>query len=173
MPPDALPFSDLSKVFPSATKPKPIQMQGSGGLKPRVLIADNDPVYTLTVFHFLVQAGYEVLVTEQGADAIAELRKADHPRVAILNSRLSGMEGIEICERMRDAEKNVYLMLTGDNPTTHEIVIAMERGADLLLSKSLPPEELLAHIKVGLRTTARHRVLIEKIEELMGMRPTP
>jgi len=170
---DALQFSDLAKVFPTPEgKPKPIPMVSSGGQKPRILIGDGDPVYTLTVFQHLVEAGYEVVVTEVGTDAIAELRKADHPPVAILDWKLPGMDGTEICERMRDAGKNVYLILTSAKPTTQEIVAGLEMGADLFLSKSLPPQELVAHVKVGVRIIHRQRALAHKLDELAGGRHT-
>ncbi len=161
----ALQFADLSKVFPVAdAKVKPIPMQSSGGSKPRILIGDDDPVYTLTIFEFLVKAGYEVMVTEVGTDAIAELRKADHPPVAILDSKMPGMSGLEICDRMRDAGKNAYLILSNATPTTQEIVAGLEAGADLYISKSMPPEELLAHINAGLRIVNRQRALAHDLE---------
>ncbi len=171
---NVLQFSDLAKVFPIAeTKPKPIQMQSSGGSKPRILIGDDDPVYTLTLFHFLAQAGYELVVAENGTDAITELRKADHPLVAILDWRMPGMDGVEICERMRDADKDVYLIVGSEQPTTSEIVAGLESGADLYVPKSIPPDELLAQVKVGLRIIGRQRALSQKLEELAVGRTTP
>ena len=171
---DALPFADLDKVFPDQEgKPKPLQMPGSGGIKLRVLIGDDDPVHTLTLFHCLAQAGYEVVVAETGTDAIAELRKADHPPVAILDGKLPGMNGREICARMRDVGKNIYLILTGENPTTQEIVAGLESGADLYLPKSIPPEEMLAHVKVGVRIVSRQQALALRIGELAADRLPP
>jgi len=171
---DALQFADLSKVFPIADgKPKPMQMASSGGSKARILIGDGDPVYTMTLFQFLAQAGYEVVVAENGHDAIAELRKTEHPPVAILDWQLPGMNGSEICERMREAEKNIYLILYREALTTPTIIDGLEKGADLFLQKSVPPEELLAHVKVGLRIVNRQRTLMQKIEELRGGRLTP
>lgn len=156
MPGDSLKFPDVSKIFPQSEqqKVKPLQMQTSGD-KPRVLLADDDPVHSLTVFHFLSQAGYQVIVAVTGTDAINELRKPDHPPVALLRATLPGMKGIEICERMRDAAKDVYLIVYNEAATTMEIVDGMERGADLYLSNSIPPEVLLAHVKAGTRLMGR------------------
>jgi DNA-binding response OmpR family regulator len=163
---DALQFTDLSKVFPTVeTKPKPIPMASSGEHKARILLGDSDPVFALAIFPPLVQDGYEVVVTESGQDAITELRKADHPPVAILDSTLAGMDGLQICERMRDAEKNVYIILINRTPTTADVVRGLEAGADLFVSKSIPPEELLAYVKVGLRTLDRSRARAQQPEE--------
>jgi DNA-binding response OmpR family regulator len=156
MPGESLKFPDVSKIFPQSEqqKVKPLQVQSLGD-RPRVLLADDDPVHSLTVFHFLSQAGYEVVVAVTGTDAINELRKMGHPPVAILRAKLPGMNGIEICQRMRDAAKDVYLIVYSEAPTAGEIVEGMERGADLYLSNSVLPEVLLAHVKVGTRLMGR------------------
>jgi len=154
---DALKFPDISKIFPEAEQPKvkPLQMQTFGD-KPRVLLGDDDPVHSLSVFQALAQAGYEVVLAVTGTDAISELRKADNPPVAILRSNLPGMSGIEICERMRDAAKEVYLVVYSEAPSSAEIVSGLESGADLLVPQSIPPAELIAHVKVGMRIVGRH-----------------
>jgi len=173
MPSEELKFVDFSKIFPIAERgPKPIQMPNSG-VKHRILIGDADPVYTLVLFESLVQAGYEAVVAATGTDAIAELRKADHPPVAILDCEMPGMDASEICQRMRDAGKDVYLILSSEKPTTQEIVSGLESGADLYLPKSILPQELLAHVKVGLRTVGRQRASAEKLQLTGGEWLTP
>ena len=170
MPSDELRFPEHKKVFlTSEGGIKPIQLPSSG-IKARVLIGYADPAYTLVIFQALGEAGYEVVVAVTGSDAIAELRKADHPALAILDCRMSGMEGTEICKRMRDAEKDVYLILTSEKPTTEEIVAGLESGADLHLPKAIPLEELLAHVKVGMRAI-RRQALSEELSKSTGDRP--
>lgn len=170
--PNAIPFTDLAKVFPGEKgTPKPLQMESSGGGKPRILLGEDDPIETLAIFQCLAEAGYEIVVATNGTDAVTELRKADHPPVAILERQLPGMSGLEICERMRDAGKHVYLILLATYPTTADIIAGLETGADLYLSKSIPPRELLAHVKVGQRIIERQRTLAQKVEELTGGRP--
>jgi DNA-binding response OmpR family regulator len=155
---DALKFPDISKIFPTSEqqKLKPLQVPISGD-RPRVLLADDDPVHSLTVFHFLSQAGYDVVVAVTGTDAIGELRKAEHPSVAILRAKLPGMSGTAICERMRDAAKEVYLIVCSESPTAAEIIAGLEGGADLYVPNTIAPEILLAHVKVGMRVIGRHQ----------------
>ncbi|MEP6669464.1 MAG: response regulator [Chthoniobacter sp.] len=168
---ESLKFPDVSKIFPQAelNKVKPLQVAISGD-HPRVLLAEDDPVHSLTLFHFLSQAGYEVVVAVTGPDAITELRKADHPPVAILRAELPGMKGVEICQRMSDAGKNLFLILYSEQPTTEQIVATLEAGADLHLPKSIPAKELLAHVKVGSRIIAREQAMAHRLEELSGKR---
>jgi len=156
MPGESLKFPDVSKIFPQAEqqKVKPLQVQSLGD-RPRVLLADDDPVHSLTVFHFLSQAGFEVVVAVTGTDAINELRKPGHPPVAILRAKLPGMNGLEICERMRDAAKDVYLIVYTESPTAGEMVAGLEAGASLYLSNAVLPEVLLAYVKVGTRIMGR------------------
>ncbi len=154
---EALKFPDVSKIFPQTEQQvKPLQMQSFGD-KPRVLLADDDPVHSLAVFQSLAQAGYEVILTITGTDAISELRKAEHPPVAILRANLPGMSGIEICERMKTAEKGVYLIVYSEAPSSAEIVAGLEAGADLLVPQSQPLAELIAHVKVGMRIIGRQQ----------------
>jgi PleD family two-component response regulator len=171
MPDDALPFPDVSKIFPQSEQKrvKPLQVSISGD-RPRVLLADDDPVHSLTIHHFLSQAGYDVVVAVTGTDAIAELRRADHPSVAILRAKLPEMDGIEICARMRKAAKYVYTIVYSERPTSPEIVAGLEAGADLYIARSTPPEELLAHVKVGVRIISRQQDLAKRLEQLSGQR---
>jgi len=164
-----IPFADREKLFPAAeAKPKPLQMASAGGGKARVLIADDDPVYSLALFEALAKAGFEIVVAVTGMDAITELRKADHPPVAILAANLPGMKPTEICERMRDAGKDVYLILLGAESTTQEVVAGLAAGADEVFSKSIPMEELIAHVRVGVRNIGRVRVLAQRLDATGG-----
>jgi DNA-binding response OmpR family regulator len=154
-----LKFPDLAKIFPQEKKLKPLQVGGSGD-RPRVLLAEDDPVHSLTVFHSLAQAGYDVVVAVSGADAITELRKPDHPPVAVIHASLPEMDGLEISSRMRDADKDVYIILYSDQPTTERLVSGLESGADIYLPKAAAPELLVAQVKVGLRRAARAQAVV-------------
>jgi DNA-binding response OmpR family regulator len=164
-------FPDKSKVFPGPTaKPLSIPLPPSTGEKTRVLVADEDPVNRLTLFQFLTEAGYEVVITENGHEAIAELRRTNHPVVAVLDLTLPGMSGGEICKRMRSVEKLVYLILSSDDTGKEEAAAALESGADSYLARPIVREELLAVVKSGLRIIGRQRALAQKVEALGGHR---
>jgi CheY-like chemotaxis protein len=150
-----LQFPEFSKIFPKAAeKPVSIPLPTSNGAKTRILVAEADPVVRLVLFQFLAQGGYEVVMAETGNDAIAELRKANSPPIAILESGLSGMTADEICRRMRSADKLVYLILLGQDLS---ITDCLEAGADTYLRKPVVENELLGHIKLGLRAIEHRR----------------
>lgn len=147
---------DLTKVFPKEEKrPERIPRASLGGDRPRILVADDDPVFRFTLFDVLTRAGYEVVVAETGTEAIAELRKANNSPVAILASKMPGMHGMEICERMKDAAKDAYLILSHEYATSQDIIAGLEAGADHVMKKTIPEEELLAQVKAGLRIALR------------------
>jgi len=173
MSPSELHFPDKSKVFPGpVAKPSSIPLPRSTGEKSRILIADENPVHRLTLFQFLTEAGYELVIAETGAEAIAELRKPEHPPVAILDSMLPGMSGPEICKRMRSVEKLVYMILSSDKTGIQETAAALDAGADSYLPRPIVREELLALVKSGLRIIGRQRALAEKVQALGANRPT-
>jgi DNA-binding response OmpR family regulator len=153
--PEPLKF-DMSGIFPAeAKRVERLPLPTYGGDRPRVLVADDDPVFRLMIFDVLTRAGFEVVIAETGTEAITELRKADHVPVAILGWNLAGMSGVEICHRMLDAAKEVYLILSHENPSSVDIVNGLDGGADQVLAKSAPVQELAAHVRVGLRIAAR------------------
>jgi len=147
---------DLSTIFPKEEKrPERIPLPSFGGERPRILVADDDPVFRFTLFDVLTRAGFEVVVAETGTEAIAELRRANHSPVAILGWKMQGMDGLEICERMKDAAKAAYLILSDDHAGSHDIATGLEAGADHVWKKSIPAEELVAQVKAGLRIALR------------------
>jgi DNA-binding response OmpR family regulator len=165
MSPPELHFPDKSKVFPGPfAKPSSIPFPRSTGGKSRILVADENPVHRLILFQFLTEAGYEPVIAENGHEAVAELRKPNHPPVAILDLMLPGMSGSEICKRMRSVEKLVYLILSSDKSGQQETAAALETGADGYLLRPIIREELLALVKSGLRIIGGKRALAEKAE---------
>jgi DNA-binding response OmpR family regulator len=166
---ESLKFSDFEKVFPKEeSRPKPMQMASSGGLKQRILLAAEDPVHSIEVFQALVDAGYEVVLANEGAQAMGELRRADHPPLAVLDAQLPGLNPADLCQRMRDAGKVIYLIFYSDSPTTPEIVSGIEAGADLWLAQATPLPELVAHVQAGLRLIMQQRTLTQRLETLTG-----
>ena len=68
-----------------------------------------------------LRSGRYATESEVVAEAIAELRKPNHPAVAILDCVLPGMTGSEICKRMRSVEKLVYLILSSNKSGKEEV----------------------------------------------------
>jgi len=67
----------------------------------RVLIADDDPVALLLLESVLGDWGYEVLTARDGGEAWDMLRRADPPPLAIIDWMMPGLDGVDICRKVR------------------------------------------------------------------------
>ena len=134
----------------------------------KVLVAEDDPVSREVICARLKKWGFQVIATENGSDAMAELRKKDAPTLAILDWMMPGMDGIEICRRVREGERMLYIILLTARGTTENVVEGLTAGADDYLIKPFNKEELHARILVGLRVMELQKALIARVQELEG-----
>jgi CheY-like chemotaxis protein len=168
-PPSApLQFPDHWRIFPgpSGEAERLPTLTPAEGEKTRLLIAEDDPVSREVLALRLNQWGYEVVVTRDGAAALAELRKPDAPMLAILDWMMPEISGVEICRRMREVNKTIYLILLTARNRTEDVVEALQAGADDYLVKPFEKDELHARIRVGQRIIGLQTALAEKVQEL-------
>ena len=136
--------------------------------KNRVLIAEDDPVSRRMLQAFLVKWGYEVIVASDGLEALRVLQSADAPRLAVLDWMMPGMEGTQVCQRMRERPDLPYvyvLLLTARSEKT-DLLRGLELGVDDYLTKPVDSEELRARLQVGQRILDLQESLMKAQEEL-------
>lgn len=134
----------------------------------KILIAEDDPVSRRVLEAFLVKWSYEVIVARNGAEAWDELQKQEAPMLAILDWMMPGMDGVQVCRKIREAKDRPYvyiLMLTAKERKQH-ILEGIEAGADEYLTKPFEPHELKAHLLAGRRILDLQDALIRAREEL-------
>lgn len=132
----------------------------------RILIAEDDPVSREILANRLVKWGYDVIITHDGREAMAAMRAANAPALAVLDWMMPGMDGIEVCRRLRDASKAVYIILLTSLGTKENILQALEVGADDYLVKPFDAFALQTRIRVGLRIIGLQTVLADRVKEL-------
>jgi two-component system cell cycle response regulator len=134
----------------------------------RILIAEDDPVSRRLLEAKLVKWGYDVVVTCDGAEAWDALRSEDAPRLAILDWMMPGVDGVEICSRMRKEarEPYTYIILLTALHRDEDIVNGMEAGADDYITKPFKANELRVRLRAGRRIIELHNELIEAREAL-------
>ncbi|MGW8062259.1 response regulator transcription factor [Streptomyces ziwulingensis] len=117
----------------------------------RVLVVDDDPTVAEVVAGYLDRAGY---VVDRAADGPAALdRAAEHrPDLVVLDLMLPGMDGLEVCRRLRGRGPVPVVMLTarGDED---DRVLGLEVGADDYVTKPFSPRELVLRVESVLRRT--------------------
>lgn len=132
----------------------------------KVVIAEDDPVSREILQSMLAKWGFEVLSAQDGREAMEMLRAQTEPVLAILDWMMPGMEGPEICRRLREVSKSVYILLLTARTGKEPIVEGLRAGADDFLSKPFDKEELRARLNVGARILGLEKTLTARVKEL-------
>jgi len=136
----------------SSTSTGPTSYDG-GGRGPsaplRVLVVEDEAPISRLVATYLQREGFEVDVTPDGQSGL-QLARERRPDVVVLDLMLPGMDGIEVCRRIRTFSDAYVIMLTA---RTEEIdrLIGLSVGADDYLGKPFSPRELVARVRAMLR----------------------
>lgn len=115
-----------------------------------ILIVDDDTRLTSALRRTLYYEGYEVSIAENGERALALIR-IRIPDLVILDVMLPGIDGLEVCRRIRAADDGIAILMLTARDAVADRVIGLEIGADDYLVKPFALEELLARIKALLR----------------------
>lgn len=134
----------------------------------RVLIAEDDSVSRRILEITLKNWGYEVVVTENGSDALAVLESPEAPSLAILDVMMPGLDGMEVCRRIRPAttQTNPFIILLTAKDRKEDVIEGIQAGANDYLTKPFNREELRVRLQVGFNTVDLQRQLAERIAEL-------
>ncbi|MFI6334272.1 response regulator transcription factor [Streptomyces sp. NPDC050535] len=123
---------------------------GSGGTT-RVLVVDDDPTVAEVVSGYLDRAGYAVDRAADGPGALARAA-ANWPDMVVLDLMLPGMDGLEVCRRLRARGPVPVIMLTARGDEDDRI-LGLEVGADDYVTKPFSPRELVLRVESVLRRT--------------------
>jgi DNA-binding response OmpR family regulator len=114
-----------------------------------VLLVEDEESIGALVRTYLGRDGYRVVWVRTGEEALAEL--ARHPiRIVVLDIALPGIDGLEVCRRIRARSSVPILMLTARDEEPDRVA-GLEVGADDYVTKPFSPRELVARIKAILR----------------------
>ncbi len=117
-----------------------------------ILVADDDDVSRSLLSAALSVGGHEVTAVERGDEAL-RLALADEFRMLVLDWHMPGMDGVDVCRRVRQAELSgyVYVILLTAGSKSGDAVKALEAGADDFVHKPFDPAELQARVRAGER----------------------
>jgi two-component system cell cycle response regulator len=140
-----------AQLITGQTGPKPGL---DGAASPNaVLIAEDDPIFRRILESWFKRWDYRVTAVENGLDAWEALQREDAPQLAILDWMMPGMDGIELCRRIRGSEHGTYryvLLLTAKDDK-QDVIAGLEAGADDYLTKPFDVDELRARVRAGKR----------------------
>lgn len=115
-----------------------------------ILVIEDDPDLSLLLKLELETEGYQVLAALDGMQGLIEARK-NNPDLIILDRSLPRMDGLEVCQRIRQTSHVPILMLTSFDKIS-EKVAGLDAGASDYLTKPFHIDELLARIRALLRS---------------------
>ena len=118
----------------------------------RILVVDDDTALAEMIGIVLRTEGFDPVFCADGAAAVDEWR-AQRPDLVLLDLMLPGMDGIEVCTRIR-AESGVPIIMLTARTDTADVVRGLESGADDYIVKPFNPKELVARIRTRLRPVA-------------------
>ena len=121
-----------------------------------VLVVDDDPKIRDLLRLYLVREGHRVTPAGDGESALAAARSGK-PDLVVLDVMLPGMDGVEVCRRLRDESSVPVILLTARTGDADK-VIGLDAGADDYVVKPFSPRELMARVRAQLR---RHRPSVE------------
>jgi len=133
-----------------------------------ILIVDDDNRVTSALRRTLAYAGYQVSIAANGEGALSIVRTRP-PDVVILDLMLPGIDGLEVCRRLRSAGDSIAVLMLTARDAVADRVAGLEAGADDYLVKPFALEELLARVKALLRRRnppdiAREVLVFEDLE---------
>ena len=126
---------------------------GRGG-RDTILVVDDEKRIIDLARMYLEQDGFRVTSATNGT-AAKRMILADKPNLVVLDLMLPGMDGLEVCRRVREESDVPIIMLTARNDDIDKIV-GLELGADDYLTKPFNPSELVARIRAILRRADRN-----------------
>jgi DNA-binding response OmpR family regulator len=119
--------------------------------RPRVLVADDDPLVQRLVRTHLDRAGFRALLAADGEEAV-DVTATEQPDLVVLDLMLPKLDGFEVCRRIREFSLVPVIMLTARGEQVDKLR-GFEAGADDYLTKPFAPPELLARVRAVLRRT--------------------
>ncbi|MDR1388197.1 MAG: response regulator transcription factor [Propionibacteriaceae bacterium] len=120
---------------------------------PRALVVDDERPLARLVAGYLTRDGYSVTQAYDGPSALAAVEETD-PELVVLDLALPGLDGIEVCRRIR-ARSDCYVIMLTARAQEADVLAGLAAGADGYMTKPFSPRELVARTRV-LRRRPRH-----------------
>jgi len=136
----------------------------------KLLIAEDDVMSQIMLKAMVAKAGYDPVLTGDGLSAYEVLSKPDAPKLAILDWMMPGMDGVEVCRRVREINTSdpPYLILLTSRDNREDIVNGLKSGASDYVVKPYDVEELQVRIGVGRKVIDLQASLAGRIAELQA-----
>lgn len=120
-----------------------------------ILLVDDERNILELARMYLARDGFDIETSTDGLDALEKIRK-DQPALVVLDLMLPGMDGFEICRRLRGENNQVPIILLTARDEDVDKILGLELGADDYMTKPFNPRELSARVKAILRRSEQN-----------------
>lgn len=133
-----------------------------------ILIAEDDFTSRLMLQVILENWKYNVVSVVDGDEAWDILKQPDAPQIAILDWEMPELDGVEVCKRVRELERDnpIYIIMLTGRDSKEDIIRGFDAGADDYVTKPFNENELMARIRVAERIVTIQGSLNDTVEEL-------
>jgi DNA-binding response OmpR family regulator len=116
----------------------------------KILVADDEQEIRNLLDHFLKGQGYEVVLASDGNQAL-KLAAEENPQVIILDIKMPGLDGLEVCKRLKEKEQTKLIPVIVITGFADNKMAALNIGADDFVNKPFDMAEISSRVKSALR----------------------
>ena len=120
----------------------------------KILVVEDDPIVQRALKRLFVSNGYNVEIAPTGTAGL-ELFRSGPPSAVVLDLRLPGMGGQDVCREIKGKAPTLPVIVLSANTDVVDKVLLLELGADDYVTKPFSPRELLARVQAGIRRASR------------------
>jgi len=136
----------------------------------KVLLAEDEPVSSRKLAAMARSWGYEPVLAADGSAAWDVLREKDTPRLAVLDWMMPGLDGPELCRRLREqSAPYVYVVLLTSRDRAEDVLVGLDAGADDYVTKPYSPQELRHRMNAGRRIIELQEKVEAQNEEIRAL----
>lgn len=130
----------------------------SGALAQKVLLVDDEPDIVELLKYNLEREGYQVSTALNGRDAL-KVAKADRPDLIVLDIMMPGMDGVEVCNQLRQLPEFKHTLITflSARGEDYSQIAGFEAGADDYITKPVRPKVFISKVKALLKRSNADR----------------
>jgi sigma-B regulation protein RsbU (phosphoserine phosphatase) len=133
----------------------------------KVLVADDDPATRFLMRAAITKWGYDVVEASDGEETWTLLQQPDAPRLLIIDWLMPKLDGLKLCERIREKlSTHPYIILVTQIIGTENVIKGLDAGADEFLSKPINIAELHSRLGVGAKIIRYENQLAEQNQQL-------
>jgi diguanylate cyclase (GGDEF)-like protein len=134
----------------------------------KILVADDDAISRRLMEKILRGVGYDVVLAEDGPQALKIMVSPGGPRLALLDWMMPGLDGPSVCLAVRSYHERPYsyIILLTSRRSREDLIAGLEAGADDFLTKPCNAKELQARLRTGERVLRLEDTLVQAREEM-------